>query len=336
MNQMDADNEKIFLRFRNINILVFAAAFFLMIAAMLTAFSGIINKVTCNDAARYTKSSADILSAHISQNLDIVSEAAHSDAIINWLLDEEDMEKKTLAFQTMLALVKDIQSHDFYIGVDKSLNQYIVDWDYSKEYMFSLDTLNENDPADELYFECVKSDKEYLLSIDIPLDQKRRQILLCYKITYKGVPIGVIFAGLDLSQIISEIFSLYDSENMRGIIINESGNIYMDSLALSQNDRLAGSSLLNINEALADNGVNAAIKPFLYNDDYYSDDIELSEVIKLVDSRYQYISIIPVKNTNWASIIIFNTLTLFNLSLFLPVFLLALFLLIVFAATINT
>ena len=111
----------IFIRFRNINIVLFAAAFSIMLIVMAAAANSIVGRISTDYAGQFAVSSADALSAHIVKEFDLISQAARSSVVIDWFADEDDPVKKKLAYEKMSGIIGDLYSNNLYVGVGKSL-----------------------------------------------------------------------------------------------------------------------------------------------------------------------------------------------------------------------
>ena len=90
--------------------MLFLLAFVIMAWAAVAAFSNIISRISSDYAGRYAISSADALSAHIAKEVGLLSAAAHSNAVVEWLTDENDEEKKQLAHMELSSIVSGLYS----------------------------------------------------------------------------------------------------------------------------------------------------------------------------------------------------------------------------------
>ena len=177
---------RLFQRFRNINILLFILAFCLMAAVMATAFNGVIRKISSDYAKRYAVSSAETLSAHIVRQLGLMAKAAHSSAVIEWLADENNNEKKSLAYKEMASILRELYSNNLYVGLEKTRHEYKVEENYTVDNIVPFTVLEENNPDATWYFECIESNHDYMLTIGIDHVLQRKRVWINYKVVQGG------------------------------------------------------------------------------------------------------------------------------------------------------
>jgi len=220
---------KISVRFRNYNIALFALAVFFMFMAMLIAFNNIIWRVSSSYVGGYATSSADALSSHIAKDIVLVAKAAHSSAVIDWLTDEGNNEKKIRAFRELSEIMGELYSNNLYVVVEKSMREYKIEEDYrADDDIQPFATLDKNKQEDAWYFKCIASHNDYVLDIAIDNVLERKRVWLDYKVVHDGVTLGVLCTGLEFYQVARELFSQYGNVT-RGLIIDANGVINMDS-----------------------------------------------------------------------------------------------------------
>ena len=318
---------KLSVRFRNMNILLFLISFSITSLIMSIAFVSVISKLSTDYAGRYAVSAAEALSAHMSKQIGLISSVAHSNTVFEWLADEYDETKKTIAFDDMAGIVGDLYSFNLYITLESSRNEYMVGSDSSAEYVAALD---ESRAVDAWYFDCINSEREYILSIDIDHVLQRKRVWLDYKVVRNGVPFGVISTGLEFSHIAGELFA-HNDKNTRSLIIDNNGEIQMDSNLMSDKEFLYSYYDIPFEKEFPYSSFRNAIDSYISGvDDYFNEFGEL-EVIKLSSAPYRYMTISPIKDTNWSVVILSSRLSLFDMSYFIPVSITVLALLIAFA-----
>jgi len=318
-------------RFRRISILFFTIAFIVMATVMFYAF----NVLTMNNSAEYTKryaaSSAEVLSAHIAKEIDVISIAAKSDDVMTWLADEFNEEKKEHAFIVLSSIVSQLYSYNLYIGIASSLNEYRVESGATAADIKPVAVLNANEPADVWFFNTVTSEKDYLISVNIDHLMQRKRVWLDYRIEHDGITLGVICTGLEFSHVAGELFSKYESNNMRGLIINKSGDIYMDSSLMKDNEFLHGEYIEAFGEVFSDPVMIDAVKTHQKEMDGYWRSSGDPELIRLSSGEHRFMTIAPIGLTDWSVIILSRSTTLSDTMYFLPVMIIVLILLVAFA-----
>jgi len=313
------------------NILIFAAAFCAIAAVMFVLLNGVITMISAEYAQQYALSSAEALSAHISREIDLVSKIARSDAVIEWLLDEDSADKMELAIREMTEKVPELYSYNLYIGLERSLKQYRVVVDNAVGTAMLINVLSQSDPNDAWFFESIDADREYTLDIGIDRELQRKRVWIDYRVTRDGAPLGVISTGLEFSHIVGELFAHYDSGTMRGLIVDEDGAIHMDSELINDSEFLFSEFEAHIDDVFSDAELLAAIELHLRNNEGYSKETSKPMVTELSSGSYRDVTIMPIKATNWSVVILSGSVSLFNISYFIPILITVLILLLVVA-----
>ena len=298
---------------------------------MLFAFNTVTLHISAEYAERYAVSTAEALSAHIKKEIGLLSVAANSDAVIEWFSDEFNEEKKTRAFEVFSGIVSQLYSYNMYIGLKGSLNEYRAEITETGGSIQPVALLDPTDPQDVWFFECISSNKPYIITVDIDHIMQRKRVWLDYKVEKDGVPIGVICTGLEFAHVAGELFSQYANNNMRGIIIDRAGTIQMDSSLMKDTGFLYNEYSTTIRDVFADDETFNTIDAHLNKiDGYWTETGELS-VYKTTSGQYRFMTIAPISNTDWSVIILSDTMTLFDTTYFIPVMITVLVLLIAFA-----
>jgi len=298
---------------------------------MFFAFDNVANQMSAEYAERYAASSAEALSAHVAKEISILSIAIQSGDVIEWLKDEFNEEKKAYAFDVLSGIVSQLYSYNLYIGIADSLNEYRVEiWD-DLNTINPVAVLDENEPKDVWFFEIINSDRPYNLSVSIDHFLQRKRVWLDYKVEYNGVPIGAICTGLEFSHIAGELFSQYENNNMRGLIVDSNGTIFMDSSLMENNEFLHYEYTTTLKDEFADRAIIEAAEAHFRNTDGFWQDIGQPEVTRLSGGKFKYMTIAPIRHTEWSFIILSDTITLFDASYSVPIIIVVLLLLIAFA-----
>ena len=333
LRELSIRGGKISTRFRNINILLFTIAFCIMSAVMSFAFSDVIKKLSADYAWNYATSSAETLNAHINKEIGLLSKASRSNAVMDWMADEGDERKKALAFEELTGIVGELYSFNLYVGLEGSLNEYRVE--EGKPDFQPVNTLSRDNPDDLWYFGCIATDTDFLLSVGIDHVMQRKRVWLDYKVLEDGVPLGVICTGLEFSHVIGELFSRFDYSNMRGFIINKTGTIYMDSSLMDSEEFLYHEYEQPINNELFSPDALADLWSYLDGAGGYFSENGEPVVFKLSSGPYLNMTIEPVQYTDWSIVILSGTPSLYSMSLFLPISIAVLILLIAFSVATN-
>ena len=322
---------KIFARFRRISISLFLIAFVITAAVMFFAFENVTMQVSSDYAGRYAISTADALSAHILKEIGLISVAARSEDVIAWLTDEFKEDKRTHAFEVFSGIVNQLYSYNLYIGVAGSLNEYRAVMDMTADNIRPFATLNENEPLDAWFFDTINSNQDYTITVNIDHEMQRKRVWLDYRIVKNGTPLGVICTGLEFSHITGELFSQYKNNNMRGLIIDKNGTIFMDSSLMDDEEFLHYEYTATLREEFTDPAIINPVEAHLRETDGHWSEVGEPVVTRLHSGPFRYMTIAPIRNTEWSIIILSDTTTLFDTTYFIPIMITVLGLLIAFA-----
>ncbi|MCL1804635.1 MAG: diguanylate cyclase [Clostridiales bacterium] len=316
-------------RFRRANIAIFSLAVLIMLASMLFVFSGIIREVSSDYTERYATSSANALSVHLEKEIGLLSKAAHSNAVIDWLSDESGADKQALAYQELSGVVRELYSNNLYIGASQSQHEYSVAEGSSREDMRLVAELTRGNEDDAWFYACIAADDDYLLSVDQDHIMQKKRIWLDYKVVKDSAPLGVICTGLDFSHIVQELFSKAGGLHMRGFIVDEDGAIFIDSALWDDEGFLNHDFESRIEDVFADQALLDAIEYRLSEPS--RGDASTPHVVSLDAGRYRYASVTPIRFTGWHAVILYDSTSSFSMSRFLPAFTVILLILIAFA-----
>jgi len=324
---------KLAARFRRVNTLLFAAASLIIMAVIAFLFNDVIVQTSSEYAGHYALSTAEALSAHINRELGLVSLMARSEAVIEWMADEDDLDKKDQAFAEMKSILADLYGFNMYIGLVSSLNQYRVEGDFAATDIRPVEYLDSSNLVDEWFFDCVKSDKDYMLNVGMDYTLQRKRVWINYKIVRDSNTLGVICTGLEFSHLVGELFSNYDYTTMRGLIVDDRGNILMDSAMMGDMTFLHSDYNARIEDEFTNPQILTAFRAHLNASGNYHEATGEPEVVMLSSGSYRHMTISPIGATNWAVVILSGGATLFEMSQFLPILITVLVLMIVVAFT---
>jgi len=319
-------------RFRKINIALFAVAFIIMAAVMYIAFDSVTKHVTEEYAVRYAVSSAEALSAHIVKELGFLSMAAGSDEVMDWFADENDEYKRARAFDVLSKTVGQLYSYNLYAGLESSLNEYLVSSDSITTGFQPVDTLSPDKPIDDWYFDCINSDMEYTISVDIDHILNRKRVWLNYRVEQDGAALGSLSTGLEFSHVAGELFSQFKENNIRGLIIDKEGTIHMDSALMQDKDFLYSEYMMTMGEEFVDPVITGDVEAHLGEADGYWEQTGKLTIVDIKSGPHRYMVIAPIRHMDWSIVILSDTTMLFNASYFIPITVTILVLLVAFAA----
>ena len=340
LRKMVWGEHKISLRFRFINIALFLLTSLIMAVVLISVLQNITKQVSVDYARYFAANAAGTFGAHLTKEIALVSKTVSSHEIIEWFLDENNYEKKILAYDEMMGTINQLASKDLYIAIQKTLNEFTLAKNSDVEDIKAVGKLDPDYYDDAWYFECIASNMEYVLNVDIDKALHRKLVWLNYKVVYNGAPIGVFCAGLNFADVAEELFSHYNSSKIRSLIIDADGVIQMDS-SLINTDFLKYDNEIRIKEEFKDPKLIEAVNTWLKSITGYFEIgaeptiVELSSGLSRRglshNDKYRYATIAPIGSTNWSVVTLFDSSSLFSLSKLIPLFLLMGVLFIAFA-----
>ena len=331
-------NKKSFLKhLRNIQLLLFFMVSIIMFISMFFIINSITNTVSKDYAKLYADNAVGILNTYLNEEIALITKVAQSNAIVDWFKDEENPDKQKDAYEEIMSTINVSSSKHIYLGIQSSMNEYNIEGTDSFEDVAPLATLAPDFPKDSWFFECIESDKDYLLNVDVDKAFQRELVWLNCKVQRDGVVYGAVCVGLEFSQVLDELFSEYQNDDVRSLIINEFGAIQMDSdLTGSENFFYAIYDQKNIADEFTNEVFLNAVKEYTKEiDGFYSANAPTTVLI-LEDDVYEYATIAPIDSTTWSVVTLYNSSALFDITNLLPIIILIFIILILLIIATNS
>jgi signal transduction histidine kinase/DNA-binding response OmpR family regulator len=300
---------------RNINILLLALV--IIVISVMTAFfvNGITRDASKELALFYSKEAVEKFNAYISRDLALVQKVSRSNAVTSWFSDEGNQEKRLTAYNEMMDYVDLLQSVELYFGIYESLNEFSIFSGATLDEFVHYDRLSPDNPDNAWYYECMESENDYVLNIDIDKYSNRWRLWINHKVFDGSDFVGIFCSGLRIETVLSDMYGQYDVKNVKGYIIDKYGSIQMDS---SHYDLHTEENDLHIHTASADPVFTGTIDSYLEKIDGYFDKQMQPEVFELPSGPYGYVSIAPIYGTDWSAVTFFNTGSLFGIAKLFP------------------
>lgn len=308
------EKSKITIRFRNINILFLVLILILVVSVVAVMLTGITDGASRDYARFYSVETSEKFGIYISKDLALVDKVARSKALTNWFADESNQEKKSAAYDEIMDYAEMMQNAIFYIGINESLNEYAAEGGTELADFVHFDVFNPEFPHDNWYFDCIGSEIEFTLNIDIDKATNIRRLWINHTVVEDGQVLGAFCSGIEFDTVLQELFSQYDEKSVRGFVIDKDGNIKIDSYLSAQDGTYGVENTLHISEVCLDPTFSEAVNAYLGSSNVQ----EESEVIRLKDDSYSYASITPISGTDWTVITLFDSDSLFGVSALLP------------------
>ena len=322
-------NERLAHSFLRINIFLFIISFAAIAAVLVASFNSVANLLISKYSEKYAAVSAETLSAYIKKEIGLMSAAARSESVISWFLDEFNEEKKERALSDLSGIVNELYSGNLYSGFESSRNRYNVTYNTLMHDFMPFYTLSPNNEEDGWYFECINSEREYLINAAIDKLTPRKRVWLNFKVEHNGVLLGVIGTGLEITHIARDLFATYDNETMRGFVVDSEGFIKIDSRMMTDGVLAYEEAEEPFETALSDAQAISAIRSHIDGGGYYDEDAQ-GETFGISSGQFNFMYIKPIKYTDWSLIVLSGHSTVVRMPMFIPATALVLITLIAF------
>jgi signal transduction histidine kinase/ActR/RegA family two-component response regulator len=325
-------------RFRNINVALFALTAFLMMGVTIAVINNIAMTVSRDYASFYSERTIGRLNTYLNRELALMTKISKARPVLDWFEDESNQTKKHIAFEEMMNLIDVLSSDNLYFGVHSSLNEYSLDKGNGYDKFTPAAVLSPHWYDDNWYFECAASDQDYIFNVDIDKIRHRKRVWLNYKLSDAGKTIGVLCTGLLFDQIVEELFGAYDDNHVRGLVIDEKGNILMDSSISGAGSQLIYENTQRIQEEFPYPEFVESMNDHLNSINGYFKNAGMPDVVQLRNTPYSYVSIAPIDLTSWTVVTFYDPSALVSIGKFIPLFLIIAVILIfyiVFASALN-
>ena len=286
-------------------------------------------------ALLYAERSIGIFNSQLNREIALVVEAAKSKAVVDWFADEDDPEKRELAYEKMMSLMGMLSSGNLYFAIEDSHNEYSVSKDTTLQDFKSFAVLDQSLSDDAWYFGCVNASSEYVLNVDIDKLLHRKLVWLNYKVVDKrGRIVGVLCTGLQFDRMLGDVFKKYDLASTRGLAINRKGIIQMDSSLREKDNAIIFQNDRHINTYFPGSKV-PGIEDHLANIGEFFPIGSPAKVVALPSGPYSYAGVAPIESTDWTIVTYYDASSLFRAEKLLPLIALIIVLFIGYAVAVS-
>ena len=310
-----AKKSRIATRARNINMLFFILVLFIITAVAIGVAVNITGNASKNLVRFYSIDAVNKFNSRISEDLALSRKVSRSRAVTSWFADEENEDKRFAAYNEMGDYTALMPDTDLHFGIQGSMHEFSVNAKTTLDGFIPLASLSRNDQTDAWYFDCVNSENDYMLNIDIDKFFYKWRLWINQKVTYNGSITGVFSSGLRIDDVLKDMFDEYDANNVNGYIIDKFGYIRLDSTNYNLH---YDEKLTHVNELSNDPAFITEIDAYLKRMDGFSGNKIQPEILKLSKGSFGYVSIVPISNSGWSVVSFFNNSSLFSLKQLLP------------------
>ncbi|MDR2600313.1 MAG: response regulator [Oscillospiraceae bacterium] len=323
---------KLAARFRNINIFFIFLILTITIVVCGFLINNLVDTASIDYVRFYTMDSVSIFSSHLNDELSLVQHISGSKKIAEWFADEDNQENKASAYQELMLYVEMLQIGGSHFAILDSRHEYWVESDTTFEQMLPIpkdindsnsppNTLDRAVPYDQWFFNTVGSFFDFTLNTEICKFSNTRRLWINHKVKQNENTVGVLCAAIQYDELFNNMFDLYDSNHVRGFVIDQRGIIQMDStnpeptlVSADSSEFWEENHILTIS---SDANFISAINNYQRNPSIFYGRTE-PEVIRLSGGDYRYLSIAPIPNTNWMTVTFYDSNTLFSVTNILP------------------
>ncbi|SDT09440.1 Serine phosphatase RsbU, regulator of sigma subunit [Halopseudomonas litoralis] len=175
-------------------------------------------------ASNVTELNREKIYAPISRELALALRLARSEITRQWLLDEQDPDKRELFFLEAEGYRRDFRDHAYFIAPLNSLNYYFNSdaQTFSTQPRYRIDT---DDPANAWFSSSLATTDNYNLNVDHNWQLNTTRLWLNILVRdANGKPLALAGSGLDLSNFIAE-FIASEQPGVTPMILDRNGAI---------------------------------------------------------------------------------------------------------------
>ncbi|EGJ11482.1 MULTISPECIES: biofilm regulation protein phosphatase SiaA [Rubrivivax] len=191
-------------------------------------------------ARNYTQLKREQILGLLNRELALARRLASSQLTRQWLLDETDPAKKTLALREAEAFRLDLRDHAYFIASGLSGHFYFNDPSkpFSAEPRYTLDPAKEDD---SWFYATLRRPEDYNINVNVDVPLQVTMVWFNVAIRDRARTLGVAGAALDLRQFLAEFINTAEA-GVTPIILSGSGAIqaHRDTRLISTNQ--AGST----------------------------------------------------------------------------------------------
>ncbi|MCX8031669.1 MAG: ATP-binding protein [Thermodesulfovibrionales bacterium] len=210
--------------------LVLVLTFFILIIAASAYFFSkeIYNIVIENLANKYTKASVlyqkERIKGIIDKELTLSKHMSNSSIFRLWAKDEKNPIYKNIALEEFENYRRTFVSRSAFFVINRSLNYYYADED-TLGVPKIIKTVSKDKPEDVWYFITLENPNNYTLNVDYDKEVGKTNLWINVVMREKGLPLGIIGTGIDISDFIREFIEKTD-RGITSFILEEDGAIF--------------------------------------------------------------------------------------------------------------
>ncbi|MCL1815500.1 MAG: response regulator [Treponema sp.] len=329
MSSISIKKHSISTRFGITNAVIVMFFLAIIAVAMAAQISNITVRISENYVRFHSRKTVEKINLYINRELTLIRVIAESKEIINWFADEGSQEKKFFAYERFSSCADLMDGNNFYFGIEGSRNAYTVTRETTLEQFLPFPgSLNPDLPADHWYFDCLDQKQLYTLNIDIDKDLHRKRFWINYKVIDGEEIVGEVCSGVFFDGIHDQFFSKDKQNNVRIMVIDQGGLVQMDSAVIGGN-KIFGPMEFEEQDKPDVREIFPFLTPAMDSclegggkaNGYFDHSAEV-EVYRIRGGEYDFLSAVPILNTDWRVITLYKSNPLFTASLIFPLLIL--------------
>ena len=324
-------SKKIASRIGRINFLFLGIILAVVTAVSIWMFLGITDDASKTQARLYSAEAVDILGSQLDWEITSLRHAANSEEIIEWFSDEHNIDKKAKAYDRIMSYTGFFPENSLHFVIHNSLNEYLIEGGAPPEELVPFNVISLFNTNDNWY-RTIDSGQEYFLNMDVDNISNTRRLWINYKVTDNEKFLGILCSSLQFDLVFFELFRNYDSKSVIGYIIDNEGYIKIDSskyrtyfseidnnLLKKESNYLHIDNAQNILEVCPTPESISVVIEYLSKTGSSYENLRIDpKVISLTEGNYRYMSIAPIPNTDWSTVTLYNSQSLFSFTRLLP------------------
>jgi diguanylate cyclase (GGDEF)-like protein len=275
---------------------------------MWTQFGNMTRKISSDYARFYTDKLVGDLGIYINREIGIAVSLSKNSSILDWMTNENDSNRKAIAFHELQSFLQIFHDKNGFIALEGSKQVAYLSGKSGLLETEAEGILNSNNTEDAWYFRTMGQTVPYNINIAYDRLLHVTRVWINVKVQEEGRNLGVFGTGITIDSILQNIFSKYQQKGIKSLIINENGQVVLDS----------DYSKSNLDNSSASIGVNQSV--FQYSDDpqfakQFQDYIAAYNqptVVQMDKNYYQYAAFAPILNSNWHVVTFFRRSALYT------------------------
>ena len=300
-----------------------ARILYLAIPALAMVFLSIISGITfrtiADDAARrlarqYSIEAAATFQVYMNQHLALLLQTSRSTTIARWLAYDENPEYRAVAFREIMGYA--VFSPDTYLMFTAygTMQAYTFYTHLTHEQFEPWGRVRLYVPAAQWFLDTRDAESLFILNIQYDRLVQDASVWLNHRVYYQERFVGVVTVGFYFEGLFNALFSDFDTEYIRGYIIDRHGAVRADSAAFG----FPESPVLI--EAAQNPALASRIESHLQflTDGVFMPGVPFFDATRLINGVYRYGSIAPILGTDWSVVVLSNHLSVFYGGRYMP------------------